>query len=255
MRLAVWGPRRHPDPGLDVVRDDRFDQDGQALARLVATEEKDGRAGRRPGGSGRDQVDVDAVPNQLVAAPEGWRAVSRARARDGAAQRQALGRPAARPSHGPVPGDLAGPVEGAHQRPVAEQKGGQGRAGDEGLVEVDDVEALVPQRPDGAQGGRRVGGDGGHRAVAGRRHRAPRGETQVSGGGPSQGASTLRLDAHAPHRPGDAEHLVLHAARDAQAVRADDAYAHDAPARPRALLACWPCQSGAPSRAAAVLGP
>jgi hypothetical protein len=41
-------------------------------------------------------------------------------------------------------------MEGAHQRRVTEKKGGQARGGDQWLVEVDDVELLVPQGADGA---------------------------------------------------------------------------------------------------------
>ena len=63
--------------------------------------------------------------------------------------------------------------------------------GRERLVEVDDVEGLVAQRPDRAQLRRHVGGDRRDRPV--RRRRAgwrPSGVTPASGGGPSHGAST-----------------------------------------------------------------
>jgi len=124
------GPRRSPRSGVDIVLDDRFDQDSQALSRLVPAEEQHRRARRRPWFGGRRQLDVDAVPEQHVLAP---RPAGRGQSdgRHGTAQ---LSRPAAQRA-GPrmaVPGDLAGPVEGAHQGRVAEQEGSQARAGTRG---------------------------------------------------------------------------------------------------------------------------
>ena len=54
----------------------------------------------------------------------------------------------------------------------------------------------------------------------------PSGVTNGSGGGPSHGASTRASWPSAAQRPGQAEHLALHAARHRQAVGADEADAH-----------------------------
>ena len=54
----------------------------------------------------------------------------------------------------------------------------------------------------------------------------PRGVTPASGGGPSHGPEHAHLVARAAQSPGQAQHLALHAARDGQRVRADQADAH-----------------------------
>ena len=54
----------------------------------------------------------------------------------------------------------------------------------------------------------------------------PSGMTNSSGGGPSHGASTRASWPMRPQHPGQPEHLALHAARDGEAVRADEADAH-----------------------------
>ena len=65
-----------------------------------------------------------------------------------------------------------------------------GRPGRERLVDVDDVEALVVEGPDRAQGGRRVGASGAIDPLAAVGRLLPRGVTNASGGGPSHGPRT-----------------------------------------------------------------
>jgi hypothetical protein len=57
-------------------------------------------------------------------------------------------------------------------------------------VQVDDVEALVPQGPDRPEGARQIGAMGATEPLAASGTHIPSGVTPPSGGGPSHGPST-----------------------------------------------------------------
>ena len=100
--------------------------------------------------------------------------------------------------------------------------------GRERLVQVDDVEVLVAQRPDRAQRADGSGASGAIEPLAAVGRLLPSGVTQSSGGGPSHGASTRASWPSARSDAGQPEHLALDATRDGEAVRADQADAHRA---------------------------
>ena len=114
--------------------------------------------------------------------------------------------------------------------PSVNEQRGLGRPGDERLVEVDDVEVLVAQRPDGAQLGRRVRGEGRHRAVGGGRHAdAERGDAGVGRRTVAGRRAPAPRGPSGAQRPGQPEHLHLHAAGHGEAVGAHEPDPEHAP--------------------------
>ena len=125
-------------------------------------------------------------------------------------------------------GRSPGGVEGADHRRRVQQQGGHGGPGGHRLVQVEHVEVLVAQGPDGAQRRRGVGGQRRHRAVGrGRDAVAERRDERV-GRRAVAGSHHPDLVAPAAQRPGQPEDLPLHTAGHGQAVRADQTDAHPA---------------------------
>ena len=120
----------------------------------------------------------------------------------------------------------AGGVERADERRRLEEHGRLGRAGAQRLVQVHDVEGLVAQRPDRAQLGREVRRDRRHRPVGRRRHAVAERRHARVGRRSVARTEDPHVVARGPQRPRQPQDLALHAARQRQAVGADDADAH-----------------------------
>ncbi len=127
----------------------RLHEHGQALAGLVAAEEEDGPPLARPGLDLGEPLDFDAVAEHLVATPQVLAGQGGSRLGNRVATREPPRSPAQRTSRPTVGGTGPGGVERTHQRGVGDQQGGETGPRHQRLVEVDDVEALVVQRPDG----------------------------------------------------------------------------------------------------------
>ena len=145
------------------------EQHGQALAGLVAADEEDRRARRSATASALANRSTSTPLNSSVvlAAERAARPAGRASS-DTAQRRSSRSR---QPAHAPgrasgrrrsSPGGVERADERRGLRTAARSCVGPGR---ERLVQVDDVERLVAERPDRAQLGRRVGRERGDRAV------------------------------------------------------------------------------------------
>ena len=213
-----------------------LEQHGQPLAGLVAADEEDRRALGGPRRGLGEALDLHAVEQDGVAAARAPGGPCARRPRCTATRRSSFLDSHFTPGREPGVGlGAAGGVEGADQRCGLEEHGRLGRPGAERLVDVDHVERLVAQGPDGAQLGRRVRGDRGHRAVGHGGHAVAQGCDPGVGRWTVAGAEHPHVVARAPQRPGQAQDLALHAARQGQAVRADDADAHHPTLVPRAF--------------------
>ena len=219
--LGVGTVAAHPEPRVGRQRRHGVEQDVEALAGLVAADEEHRGALGGPGFGLGVALDLDAVEHGRVGAAEVALGERGGVVGHGAAVVEAVGQP---PDDGPqvaVGGAVAGGVErGDHGRAPHDQRGLGGTRG-QGLVDVEQVEALVAERPDGAELGRRVGSDGRHRPVGRGGHAGA--ERRDPGVGRRAVARGQHPDvvAEPAQRAGQAEHLHLHAARQAQAVGAD----------------------------------
>ena len=93
-------------------------------------------------------------------------------------------------------------------------------------MQVEDVEVLVAQRPGWCAGADGSGASGATEPLAAVGMLLPRGVTPAVGRRAVARAEHPDLVARAPQRPGQPEHLALHAAGHGEAVRADEADPH-----------------------------
>ncbi len=215
-----------PHPHVGAEPGDRLQQDGEPLAFLVPPHEQDRRRLGRMGRTVLVAPQLHAVEGQVVTSPEVVLGQLAGVLRHRHPVVEPTGQEADRVGHEFVRQGTTGGVEGADQWCRPQEQRGHGRTGGEGLVQVDDVEVLVPHGPDGPQLSRRVGGDRGDRAVRrGRQAQAQRRHPRVRGWAVARRQHPHRVPLPA-ERPRQAEHLHLHAARQGEAVRADDADAH-----------------------------
>jgi len=129
------------------------------------------------------------------------------------------------PAEQPVRDALSGAVERAHLRKVARHQTRVAGPGRQRLVQVQDIEPAGPHGAHGAHCRARTERNGGDRPVGGERRgatepdEATRGEARhvavVVGGREDDGVVTSIDESR-----GEADHLALHAAGPAQAVRA-----------------------------------
>ena len=94
-------------------------------------------------------------------------------------------------------------------------------------MEVQDVEVLVAEGGDGAEGARGVGGERRHRAVGRGGDAVAEGDDADLGGRAVARAENQHVVALAPQGMGEAEHLALDAAGNGEAVGADEPDAHE----------------------------
>ena len=215
----------------------RVEQHLQALARLVAAEEEDRRTvGRASASAFGEPLDLDAVEQQLVGRRRGTLAASACASSDTAQRRSR------RPASQRTPGRATGSRRSRRRRgtcrpaaPAAARSAVMRGAGGERLVQVEHVELLVPQGPDGAELRRGVGRERGHRAVGGGRDAVAERRHPGVGRRPVAGPEHPRLvAAGAAATRARPEHLPLHAPGHGQAVGADqpDPHPPNATARP-----------------------
>ena len=228
---------RNPQPHRRRERCERVEQHAETLAGLVAANEKD----RRTGGAHRlgDPVgsQLHAVVEQVVASAQNFASRVAGGGRDRHPQVEAVGEEAGGPGEDLVREEATGRVEGADERSGPYEQRCHGRPGRQGLVEVDDVEGLVPHGSDGPQLAGGVGSNGGYRAVGDRRQAvAERRHVGIRRRAVARAEHPRGVPA-ATQRPRQPEHLHLHTAGLGEAVGADDAYPHsrrlDAPQRLR----------------------
>ena len=225
-RVGLGAVASHPETDVGGQARHRLEQHRQALARLVATHEEDRRALGGPGCRLGEPLHVDAVVHEHVLAAE--RVVRHAAGvlGDRAPQAQAPGRVPGARSQPLVGGAPARGVEGADHRRGVEQEGGHRGPGNERLVQVHDVELLVAQGADRAQGTGGIGRDRGHRAVGGQRDAVAQGGDADVGRGPVAGTEHPGGMAEGTQGPRQGEHLGLHPAGQREAVGAHQRDAH-----------------------------
>ncbi len=224
--VGVGSRARHPDPHIGGQLLQRAQQDVEALAGFVSSDEQHRRAVGGPRLGRREPLHLHPVEHELVVAVEVVPSEVAGVLGHRDAQVQTAGTPLHQRLHGGVGGLGARSVEGADERGGLEQERRDRRPGGERLVEVHDVERLVPQRTDGAELSGGVGGDRGDRAVGrGGQAVAQRGHEQLGRRTVARGQHTGLVPA-STHGARQGEDLALHAAGHGQAVRADQADAH-----------------------------
>ena len=214
------------DPQADVVGQcrHRLQQDVQSLALLQASDEQDRRPLGVDGLGVGDGVDLDAVEQHPVVVT----AEVAAHELEGVLGDDDTAADVLGPAHDQrlehaVAGRAAGGVERAHDRCRVHEQRGHRRAGHERLVDVEDVELLVVESPDRAQGGRRVRRQRGDRPVGRRRQAVAERGHEGLWRRPVARTEDADLVALAAQLAGEAEHLTLHAPGHGQAVGADHA--------------------------------
>ena len=130
------------------------------------------------------------------------------------------------PAEDPVARRAPGGVERADDRRRVHQHARHRRPGRQRLVDVEDVELLVVERPDRAQRGRGVGRQRGDRAVGRRRQAVAERRDERLRRRPVARPEHPGLVALAAQLAGQAEHLGLHAAGHGQAVGPDQPDPH-----------------------------
>ena len=244
LQLLGLGARSgDPHPQVLVDEADGVEQDPQALALLVAPDEQDrlavvdravgaGRIDPRLGR--RELVDLDSVEQDRPRlgdrdTGQGLRVLG-----DGDLGVDPRPEPAGEARHRLVHRLLAGSVERPDDRGRTEHECRHGRAGHERLVQMEDVELLVPQRPHGAQLRLGVGRDRGDGTVGGVHHRRPDDRDTALGGRGVRRRQDLDVVPTLAQRPGQTQHLALHTTGHGEAVGTDHPDVHDAdPAQPR----------------------
>jgi len=215
-----WGAYLGPEAGHGVK------QNGEPLPRFVAANKQNGGALGGPRIGLGEAGHVDPVEDQLVPPTERLGRGGQGVVRDSAAELQLVGGP---PCDGPdrtVGGAPTGPVERSDHRGVGEQERRHGRPGHEWFVQMQQVELLVPQDPDGSQRAGRIGGDGRHRSVRGGRYRlAERYDRRVRRRTVAR-SQDPSVDAEAAKCSAQTDDLLLDATGNRQAVGADQAETH-----------------------------
>ena len=128
------------------------EQHREALALLVASDEEDGRALCLPWLHLAAPTHLDPVEENLVFTAEGGRSHGRRVLGYGEGAVQATVQPPHPGIHDVVGEASTGGVERADHGGCGKEERCRGRTGRQRFVQVDDIEFLVAQRPDRAQG-------------------------------------------------------------------------------------------------------